>query len=101
MTERIRDDLWEGEMRGCVLSGKKILLIKLDGQVFAYDDRCEHLGLLLSEGRLERGILTCRGHHWQYDIRTGHGTNPKTACLRRHVASVENGEIVVEVGEKG
>ena len=34
------DALWDGEMRGFQVGGRKLLLVKLDGQVFAYEDRC-------------------------------------------------------------
>jgi len=47
-------DLWDGEMQGHLVAGCKVLLVKLDGQVTAFEDRCAHLGVALSEGSLER-----------------------------------------------
>jgi nitrite reductase/ring-hydroxylating ferredoxin subunit len=34
-------------------------------------DRCPHAGALLSEGELERGVITCRRHGSQFDVATG------------------------------
>ena len=89
------DDLWSGEMLGVCISGTRILLVRLDGEIHAYEDRCAHLGIALSEGRLEGGVLTCRAHEWQYDARTGRSINPKTAMLRRFPVRIEGGAIWV------
>lgn len=90
-------ELWDGEMRGCTVRGAKVLLVKLDGAVHAYPDRCVHLGVALSEGTLEDGVITCSAHHYQYDARTGQGVNPRAVCLKRLPVRVEGGEIEVDV----
>jgi toluene monooxygenase system ferredoxin subunit len=89
-------DLWDGEMQSCTLGARRILVLKLDGVVHAYEDRCAHQGVPLSEGEFEDGILTCRAHHWQYDMRSGHGVNPASACLKSMPVRVENGSILVD-----
>ena len=81
------DELWVGEMRG----------IELDERIVAYEDRCAHLGIPLSTGRLEGSVLTCSGHHYQYDAGTGQGINPKTVRLRRFDVKIEDGEILVDL----
>jgi toluene monooxygenase system ferredoxin subunit len=91
------DDLWEGEMRGVVARRRKILLLRLDGVVRAYEDRCAHLGVPLSEGTLAGGVLTCRAHCYEYDARTGAGLNPQTVCLTCIRAEERDGRIFVEV----
>ena len=89
-------DLWSGELTGVVAGGTKLLLIRLGDRVYAYEDRCSHLGLKLSEGRLDGSVLTCRGHEWQYDVTTGCGINPASACLRAFPVSIVNGEVWVD-----
>ena len=44
-------------------------------------------------------MLTCRAHQWQYDVHCGAGINPLTARLRSFPVRVEDGSILVEVGE--
>lgn len=91
-------ELWDGEMRGHRVDGHKILLVKLDGRVCAYSDRCAHLGLPLSEGELIDGVIVCKAHHYRYDARTGSGVNPRTVCLRVLPVAIEDDMITVELG---
>jgi toluene monooxygenase system ferredoxin subunit len=87
------DELWIGEMRSVPAGRRRVLLLKLEDGVFAYEDRCAHLGVPLSEGTLEGGVLTCRAHHYCYDARTGEGINPKSVRLERVAVAVRAGRI--------
>lgn len=91
------DDLWSGEMRGLVMHGRKVLLVNLDGTIYAYEDKCAHLGVALSNGHLCGAHLTCRAHRWEYDLCTGRGRNPATARLRTFAVKVVHGDILVDV----
>jgi toluene monooxygenase system ferredoxin subunit len=90
-------ELWNGERRCFTLGGRLVFLIKLDGHVYAYENRCAHRELPIGTGRLEGYVLTCPIHEWQYDIRTGHGVNPDGARLRSFPVKVENGEVLIDV----
>jgi len=91
------DELWDGEMQGREVSGKKVLLVKLDGRVCAYEDRCAHLGVALSEGELVGDVIVCSAHHYRYDARTGRGVNPKSVQLKSLSVALEGGMIAVEL----
>ncbi len=91
------EDLWSGEMLACQVRGRTVLLVRIDDAVFAYEDRCAHLGMAMSRGSLEGGVLTCWAHHWQYDARSGKGINPVSACLTAFPVQIESGEIWVDV----
>ena len=90
------DELWDGEMRGQVLAGRKVLVLRIDGHFYAYEDRCAHLGVALSAGRLDGHVLTCSAHHYQYDARTGAGINPRRCALPRFDVKVEAGQVLVD-----
>jgi toluene monooxygenase system ferredoxin subunit len=92
------DDLWVGELRAVVVSGTRVLLVRLPEGVRAYEDRCAHKGVALSAGALAGTTLTCSAHAWQYDLATGRGVNPASACLRRFEARVEGDDVLVDVG---
>jgi toluene monooxygenase system ferredoxin subunit len=92
-------DLWDGEMRGVRVGGACVLLVRLGDEIHAYADRCPHLGVRLSEGTLESGVLTCRAHQYQFDAATGAGTNPRNVRLHPYPVSVSNGEITVDIEE--
>ena len=90
-------ELWDGDMTARRVDGHDLLLVRHNGVVYAYENRCAHLGVALSEGRLDGYVLTCRAHHWQYDVRSGSGVNPATACLRRFAVKIEDGKVFVDV----
>jgi len=91
-------ELWDNDMIARRVDGLDVLLVQLNGEIYAYENRCAHLGVALNEGRLDGHVLTCRAHHWQYDVRDGNGINPATACLRRFAVKVENDTVFVDIG---
>jgi toluene monooxygenase system ferredoxin subunit len=88
-------------MRAVSLGTLDVLLCNLDGTLVAYDDRCPHLAHPLSEGALSDGVLTCAAHEWQFNVRTGCGVNPASACLHRYPVRLDGEGIFVDVGEDG
>jgi toluene monooxygenase system ferredoxin subunit len=90
------DELWDGEMAARTVGGRKVLLVRLGESIHAYEDRCAHLGVALSEGQLEDRVITCSAHHYQYDALTGRGVNPRAVCLTRFPVRVEAGAIWVD-----
>jgi len=91
-------ELWVGEMRGLVVGGHRLLLVRTDAGICAYADRCAHLGLPLSTGKLEGGVITCAAHHYAYDARTGRGINPANVALEPLPSCVRGGAIEVDFG---
>jgi len=85
------DDIWAGEMRAVNLGAVGVLLCNLDGTLVAYEHRCP--------GVLADGVLTCAAHEWEFDVRTGRGVNPASACLHRYPVRLDGERIFVGVGE--
>jgi nitrite reductase/ring-hydroxylating ferredoxin subunit len=83
------DELWDGEMAAFDVAGEPVLLVRLDGRYRAFPDSCPHQSVSLAEGTLEGATLTCRGHLWQFDARTGRGINPAAARLLRYAVKIE------------
>ncbi len=92
------EEIWNGEMKGITLGSQKILFIRYHEQVMAYEDRCAHLGVQLSEkGLIDNGVLTCSVHDWEYDVLTGQGVNPKRVCLKSFKVKIEAGVVYVDL----
>lgn len=51
--------------------GLSIALFKLNGEIYALENRCPHMDGPLGEGDIEDGIVVCPWHGWQFDIPTG------------------------------
>jgi toluene monooxygenase system ferredoxin subunit len=77
--------------------GQAVLLVNVDGAIHAYADTCPHLRTRLSEGSLQRNVLACSTHGWEFDVCTGRGINPRSACLESFAVKVENSDIFVDV----
>jgi toluene monooxygenase system ferredoxin subunit len=90
-------ELWVGELKGVVLAGTKVLLVRLSDGVRAFEDRCVHKGVPLSEGHLADTTLTCRAHAWRYHAATGRGIDPASACLRAYAVKIEGDDVLVDV----
>src|ERR1700733_7583521 len=91
------DDLWEGEVRGVNLGGVDVVLCNVDGELFAYEDRCPHLANPLSHGVLNHNTLTCAAHEWEFDARTGRGVNPQTAHLTPFPVRLDDERIFIQI----
>jgi nitrite reductase/ring-hydroxylating ferredoxin subunit len=91
-----REELWLGEMRGCDVAGRRVLVLRLAIGIYAYEDRCAHLRVPLSEGTLRDGVLRCGAHGFEYDAVTGLGINPKNTRLVALPVRLEGGYIWVD-----
>ena len=92
-----RDELWIGEIVGLELEGNRVLIMNVDGDICAYEDRCLHRSFPLSQGKLVGRRLVYRAHEWEYDACTGQGINPSGVALRRYEVRVDGGEILVTI----
>ncbi len=90
------DQLWDGEMVSCSAGGRRILLIRIGEAIRAFEDRCVHLGVALSEGLLDGKVITCSAHQYQYDALTGRGINPRAVCLIRFPVRIDGASILVD-----
>jgi nitrite reductase/ring-hydroxylating ferredoxin subunit len=94
-------DLWNGEKLGLTLDGQRVLLVHIDGEFHAYEDRCLHKQVPLSDGELAGRVLRCPVHEWEYDLSTGACINPRDRCLRRFPLEVRDGAVFIDVsGER-
>jgi toluene monooxygenase system ferredoxin subunit len=91
------DELWDGEMIPLEIGGQVVLLVKVEGDIRAFADSCPHLRTRLSRGSLRRNVLTCSTHGWEFDVKTGKGINPGTACLEGFAVKVEDRDILVDI----
>jgi nitrite reductase/ring-hydroxylating ferredoxin subunit len=78
------------------LNGQTLLLVWVDDEVFAVDNRCPHMGFPLHRGTVEDGILTCHWHHARFDLRSG-GTFDRFADdVRSYPVEVREGDVWVD-----
>jgi pyruvate oxidase len=68
----------EGRVRTVVAGDTAVCLTRYHGTVGALDNRCPHQGGPLGEGSIEKGLLRCPWHGYDYDPITGEPPPPFT-----------------------
>lgn len=88
------DEMQEGAALFRV-SGRRVMVVTIEGRLFAFDDFCPHSGGPMHRGELDGFVMTCPLHGWRFDLsRNGeelHGLRP----LPMHPVRIADG--VVEV----
>ena len=104
MMQKICDveELAGGSILGRKVDGKKLALVKIKEQIFAFDDECTHEHYPLRTGILEvkdeEVSLECIHHGTRFDLRTGKVLAlPATRPLKVYKTEVKQGEVWVDV----
>lgn len=88
----------DGCVHGVAANGEKIVLVRLDDEVFALKDQCTHKDFPLSEGAVEDGRLECVFHGAQFDVRTGRAVRlPAIRPVKTFPVEIRDDEIYVQV----
>ena len=103
-------EIAEGECRGEMIMGERILFKRVEGKVYAIEDRCPHRGAAFS-ARPEcytKNTVTCWFHGFTIDVRTGvlvqvitDPDNKMVGKLKHKTYPVEelNGVVFVFIGD--
>jgi nitrite reductase/ring-hydroxylating ferredoxin subunit len=80
------------------LQGREICVLRLAQDIHAFDDACPHRQWPLHLGQLKDGILTCRAHTWEWDVRTGELQRMRAPeCLTMHEARERDSAIEIRL----
>ena len=61
----------EGRVHSSVVDGHSVALTRCGGVLGALENRCPHQGGPIGEGSIEKGMLRCPWHGYDYDPLTG------------------------------
>ncbi len=64
-------DIPPGQGRAFPINGRTIAVFHWEGQFWAIDDFCPHMGASLSGGEVCDGVVTCPWHAWRFSIKDG------------------------------
>ena len=87
-------DVLRGDRAVVVAGDRQIVLLRVGGEIHAFDNACPHEGNPLVDGEILGDTLECAYHGWRFDLATG-------ACLvgdeaaRRYPTIVRGEEILV------
>ncbi|MFC4727844.1 non-heme iron oxygenase ferredoxin subunit [Coralloluteibacterium thermophilus] len=89
-------ELLPGEMRQVWDGGTPIVVVNLDGALYALEDRCSHEDYELSTGRVDpaEGSIECIVHGARFDVRDGRALcAPAYTPVTKFPVRVEDGRI--------
>jgi len=90
-------DIAPGQMRVFDVEGTKVNVANANGNLYAIDDTCTHMGCSLASGNLNGTTVTCPCHGSQFDVTSGAVIRgPARRPERSHPVKVEAEEILVE-----
>jgi len=111
-------DFSDAVCRVVTVDGVEIGVRSRDGQFYAYENRCRHMGGPVCEGvvvpRVEEVVaadgsiaghhfvetdlhLVCPWHGYEYDLRTGEFVGSRALALRRFETTVRDDQVYVVV----
>jgi nitrite reductase/ring-hydroxylating ferredoxin subunit len=89
-------DLAEGVPETVRVDGRAIALVCHEGEVYAVDNRCPHMGFPLAEGSVEDGLLTCHWHHARFELSGGDTFDPWADDVLAYPVEVRAGEVYLD-----
>ena len=100
-----KDSIPEGSMKAFKIQDKDILVVNYNGNYYAIDSKCTHVGGDLSKGVLEGNIISCPRHGSKFDVTTGKNIlGPKIGFLKFktpdesvYEVKIEGDNIMVEI----
>lgn len=79
------------------VNGHTVALFRHEGQIYAVDNRCPHMGFPLDRGTVKDGILTCHWHHARFDLASGGTFDQWADDVRAFPAQERDGKIWLDV----
>ena len=89
-----------GQGQAFPVNNRMVAIFNEDGNFFAIDDFCPHMGASLSAGHLEGGVVACPWHAWRFCVRDGTWCDNPKIKIDAFETRVVGDEIQVRVVEK-
>lgn len=77
-------------------NGLEIVLIRIEGKIYAYENLCPHEDGPVGEGEVEGRCIICPWHGWSFDITNGECQNVPGEELKKIPLRIEEGSIYAE-----
>ena len=87
----------EGDGKTVSIGNKLVALFRAEGQLYAIDDVCPHMGASLSGGYMENGVVTCPWHAWRFRLADGAWADNPRIKIGCYPVRVEDGQVQVEL----
>jgi pyruvate oxidase len=90
----------EARVRSVTVDGRSIALTRCGGTLGALDNHCPHQGGPLGEGSIEKGLLRCPWHGYDYDPLTGEAPGDFGDTVTAYDVEERNNGVYVRLPER-
>ncbi|NIR87582.1 Rieske 2Fe-2S domain-containing protein [Candidatus Bathyarchaeota archaeon] len=88
----------KNKMKVFKVEDHEILVVNVEGELYAFENRCPHMGYPLYFGRLEGKVLTCGFHYAKFDVTSGKSLGSVTdKPLKKFKIKIQNSLVQVEL----
>lgn len=95
------EEVAPGRIKVVDVEGQTLAIVNLEGQYFAFVDRCPHMGCPLSTGTLEGAVVTCICHFSQFNVTDGAVVKgPARQPIDSYPLTVVNGDLQLAIPEE-
>ena len=93
-----KSELAENDGTYVEVEGNRIALFNLDGEIYAIDNTCTHMGGPLSLGLVQKDEVECPWHGSRFDVKTGEVRMfPAKEDVATYQVRVKGDDVEVEV----
>lgn len=91
------NDVAVNELRVVEVDGTNVAVANAAGTLYAFDDKCTHMGCSLATGKFEGTTVTCPCHGSQFDATTGAVLRgPAHVPVRSRTVEVQGDDLLIE-----
>lgn len=91
------DQIPEGGVLALEVKGTGIILSRTHSRINCFHNACNHMGMPLDMGRVNRGILTCLFHGFQYSLDTGECLTSPEVPLQSYPVQVDGSKVFAQL----
>jgi nitrite reductase (NADH) small subunit len=88
---------FDGKIKCVSVGKKKLAVMRLEGDLFAFDGLCPHVYGPMHRSEINGTILTCPLHGWRFDLRDGGREIHHYRSLAMYETKVEGEEVYVKI----
>ncbi|HFQ92796.1 MAG TPA: hypothetical protein ENK32_02215 [Anaerolineae bacterium] len=85
------------QITAVTINGRKLILVRREEQIVAFNAACPHAAADLSQGQLSRHKITCADHDKCWDIRNGRILYPEDENYRLTLYDVKVSDGIIKV----
>lgn len=95
-------DIPKNTMKVFKVNDIEVLIVNVDDEFYALENRCPHMGYPLYFGTLQGEVITCGFHYEKFNVKTGKPSgNVTQKPLKTFKTRIQGSTILVETNSKG